>query len=133
MATPYQELVIADGSASNKTIFGSRIPQGKVVCITELCAVVYTTVVGDYNSATYICIGSEIQDKKHYHMGRDIKDVQLVIRSQNCVWLKEGDRPFADFEATADTTTYNLVVNGVMFDVEEMKKGLPISPVPAKA
>jgi hypothetical protein len=121
MPKPYQDFVRADGSASAKTIYGSKVPHGKVICITEICAVIYTTVVGDYTTSKYINLGMEIQGTKRYHMGRDISENQLVVRSQNCVWLKEGDRPFADFEATAATTTYELVINGLIYDAKELE------------
>lgn len=130
MAKPYQERIRADGVSSLTTVYGSKIPPGKVVCITELTAYVYTDYLGDYTTSKYILLGVEVGGQKYYHMGRDIAATQLVIRSQNCIWIKEGDRPFAEFEATADTTTYEIVINGISYDESELKKGVQVAPVP---
>jgi len=128
MAIPYQERIQEGGSASNVTFFGSKIPPGKVVCITELCGYIYTDEIGDYNTAKYIALGVEINNNTSWHMARDVGANQLVIRSQNCVWLKEGDRPKMLVEATAATTTYVLVVNGLIYDEEELAEGEVILP-----
>lgn len=121
MPTVYQDRVQTDGSASDKTFYGSKIPPGKVLQLEGMNAYVYTTVIGDYNSATYIALGMEVNGLNQWINCRDIKDVQTVIKHNGKMYFKEGDRPIAYFEATAASTTYVFCINGILLDKDEVK------------
>ena len=121
--TPYQERVQHDGVASQATVYGSRIPQGKVAVIHTISAVVYTTNIGDYTTAKFIFVGYESNGEKCYVEGGDINATNTMkgmIVSNRQVVLKEGDRVFAEFETTATTTTYVLVASGYIMDKKDL-------------
>lgn len=119
MCKPYQELVRAGGSASQSTVYGSRVPNGKVLVVHTLSACIYTTTIGDYETAKFIFLGGEINGKKNYIRGRDIAAASWTAWAQVDMVLKEGDRPFAEYEAIATTETYEFVINGILFDEDE--------------
>jgi len=122
MCTPYQERVRTTGSASQLTVYGSKVSNGKILIVHTLSAAVYTSAIGDYTTAKFIFLGGEINGAKHYIRGRDIAAASWTAWAQIDMVLKEGDRPFAEYEAIAATETYEFVINGVLFDEEEYCK-----------
>jgi hypothetical protein len=114
---PYEDYVsrtTETGSASAKTVYLEEIPNGFSLSGATITACIYTSALGDYTTAKYINLGIERNGVKHYVMGRDITTNQLVIRNDANLIVPGGWRPFAEFEGTATTVTYEVSVFGVL-------------------
>jgi len=121
MPTVYQDRVQADGSASNQYVYGSKIPQGKVLKVFQITAHTFTTNLGDYETAKYINLGVQVNDLYCPIRDKDVATTDKVIFSNGIVYIKEGDRPYAYFEATATSTTHILTINGILYNKDEVK------------
>lgn len=121
----YQLTIQSDGSGSAKTVYGDKIPTGKVALIESLAAYVYTTAIGDYTTAKFIFIGFDHEGTIFYVEGEDINatnTMRAMVSAKTPIVLNEGDRLLATFEATATSTTYKLVATGWLIDKADLAK-----------
>lgn len=125
MPTVYLEIVEKAGAASVQDIFGSKVPIGKVLKITQLSF--YQRVTASdllpYETAKYQLIGLEDSGKYAVFRVRDLGTTDDAITPEGVIWCPEGWRPWAQSEATATTNTLHMVVNGLLYDVDELTSG----------
>ena len=120
--TPYQIRVQASGSASNQTVYGDKIPPGKVAVIESLSAYIFTTAFGDYTTQKFIFLGFEHEGQNCLVEGEDINasnTMRAVVSVKTPIVLNEGDRVLAYIEATSTSQTYVLVGTGYLVDEGE--------------
>ena len=118
MGKPYEDRTQDTGSASVKTLYLKKVPNGFNLLVHQVSAYIYTTVMGDYTTAKYVNVGFERNGVKFYLKGQDVATSDTVIHTRNHFIISSGCRPFATFEDTATTVTYFLEVVGELVPIE---------------
>lgn len=121
--TPYQIRIQLDGSASAATIYGDKIPVGKIAVIESMGVLVYTTNPGDYTTAKFIFLGFEHEGQTCFVEGGDINATNTMkgmISTRTPFVINEGDRVMSYVEATSASQTYVLVATGWLIDVGDL-------------
>ena len=111
----YSDRTQRAGSASVVFVYLDEIPEGQIVTNAVISATIFTTVHGDYTTAKYINIGIERNGVKFYLKGTDVGTGNTVISNSPVVVIPAGWRPFAEFEDTATSTTYEVNVVGRLY------------------
>src|SRR3990167_8334395 len=110
----FSEFLTSAGSASDSTLYTRRVKEGRILHVQQISAVIYTTNYGDYTTAKYIAIGIEKGGVNRLIQIQDMNGTYGAGLNLNVdLYLAQGDRIFVKFEATATTTVYEAVVQGV--------------------
>lgn len=115
---PYTDFNTATGSASVSTVELSKIRSKSIVFVDIVTATIFTTVHGDYTTAKYINIYLQRGSKKFYLKGKDIGTSATVIQTERPFIMVQGDKIVVEFEGTAISTTYEVVLLGKIVDFE---------------
>jgi len=122
MVEIYHDKKVEIGSSSNKFVYLNKIPEGKQLFVRILSATIYTTNPGDYTTAKFIWLGYEHNKNKYYLEGYDIQSgtgVNHAVVTIKNFYIPENGKPFAYFEGTSTNQKYEIVVNGVLEDMQK--------------
>jgi len=106
--------MMRQGSSSDVRMESTKIPAGYYAEIFQIAATIYTTKVGDYTTAKFINIGYIHNGTRNYLRGKDIGASDTVINTRSKIILDEGDSVFVEFEGTATSTKYEVIINGLL-------------------
>lgn len=100
------------GSQDVKTLYSKKITHGKIAVITFVGATIMDADRLVQEDTQYIRLGYERNGKKYYIKGQDVSGAGSTVFAEMEIFIREGDRLFADFEAGVDTDIYQLVISG---------------------
>lgn len=113
----YHDREKVQGAASAKTVYLRRIKKGFELHALHFAATIYTSNPGDYTTAKFIYIGYDLNKVKYYLEGHDVQPGSGknpgVVYVKN-VDIPAGARPFAYFEATSTSQSYEVMINGTL-------------------
>jgi len=122
MPEVYHDKRVEPGSASAKYVYLVKIPEGKQLLAKIFTAMIYTTNPGDYTTAKFIYLGYEQNGVKYFLEGYDVQSGtglnQGIVLVRN-FYVPENGRPFAYFEGTSTSQKYEVMINGILEDVQK--------------
>jgi len=113
----YHDKTKVKGSASNTTHYLAEVPVGFRLDVKHLAATIYTTTIGSYGTQKYIMLVYDLEGTKYVLYGGRVNAGYgrnpLVVWTKN-FYIPENAKPFAIFEATSTSETYELMINGTL-------------------
>lgn len=121
----YHDKGAEPGSASAKTVYLARIPEGYELQAKHFTATIFTTNPGDYTTAKFIYLGYDLHGVTHIIEGHDVQPASGI--NPGVVHVKNVDippnaRPYAYFEATSTSEKYEVVINGDLVSTKPVKE-----------
>jgi len=113
----FREFKQVQGSASDQTVYTEPIKAGRILRVEVVSVQTFTTAFGDYVTAKYVAYGIEHSGIKYLFKIADINATYGQEVSDNpYLYLGPNDRLFFTLEATAATTTHQILIQGVFIE-----------------